>query len=104
MQHADVICFQKFVFKKGKSILTDYAERFHNIPGEKTARIRGSGRLEDRRGCDYDTRGRGREEGLRGARTKLAGTRGVTSNAARLRVLYYSAPSERVIIDEAVFA
>lgn len=29
---------------------------------------------------------------------------GVTSNAARLRVLYYSAPSERVIIDEAVFA
>lgn len=29
---------------------------------------------------------------------------GVTSNAARLRVLYYSAPSERVIIDEVVFA
>ena len=58
---------------------------------------------------DYDARGLAREaKGGGGGSVDEIGwdarRTGVTSNAARLRVLYYSAPSERVIIDEVVFA
>lgn len=89
-----------------ESINSDYESNTFTM-FEKAARIRGSGRLEERRGCDYDTRGRWRGKGVAWREDEIGWDErrtGVTSNGARLRVLYYSAPSERVIIDETVFA
>lgn len=86
-----------------ESINSDYESNTFTMFWSKKRR----GRLEERRGCDYDTRGRWRGKGVAWREDEIGWDErrtGVTSNGARLRVLYYSAPSERVIIDEAVFA
>ena len=77
----------KFAFKESENDDDEWSTNYGSVNSDYESNVEGGnvGWREDEIGWDE-------------RRT------GVTSNAARLRVLYYSAPSERVIIDEAVFA